>query len=113
MTRPSKSVTNIAEECEKGEGSKCITSAETDVDENTSCKDIQVPQTVTYRKSTKGAKYIPLKKQVQKHNFIFVFNNLKMIVKCRNSYRYLYFLGKKELSDLSKQLSLEQKPKVK
>ena len=63
VTRASKSVTNIAEECEKGEGSKCITSAETNVDENNSCKDIQVPQIVTYRKSTKGAKYIPVKKR--------------------------------------------------
>ena len=62
VTTASKSVTNIAEECEKGKGSKSITSAETDVDKNTSCKDIQVPQTVTYRKSTKGAKYIPVKK---------------------------------------------------
>ena len=62
VTTTSKSVTNIAEECEKGEASKSITIAETDVDENTSSKDIQVPETVTYRKSTKGAKYIPVKK---------------------------------------------------
>ena len=62
VTTVSKSVTNIAEECEKGEGFKSITIAETDVDEHTSCKDIQMPQTVTYRKSTKGAKYIPVKK---------------------------------------------------
>ena len=72
VTTASKSITNIAEEYEKGEGSKSITIAETDVDEKTSCKDIQVPQTVTYRKSTKGAKYIPVKKnQVQIHNFYF------------------------------------------
>ena len=40
VTTASKSVTNITEECEKGEGSKSITIAETDVDENISCKDI-------------------------------------------------------------------------
>ena len=74
----SKSVTNIAQECEKGEGSKSITTiAETDVDENTSSKDIQVEQTVTYRKSTKGAKYIPVKKsRYENITFISVFNNL-------------------------------------
>ena len=62
VTTASKSVTNIAEECEQGEGSKSITITETDVDEKTSSKDIQVAQTVTYRKSTKGAKYIPVKR---------------------------------------------------
>ena len=62
VTTASKSVINIAEECEKGEGSKSITIPETDVDENSFFKDIQVAQTATYRKSTKGAKYIPVKR---------------------------------------------------
>ena len=50
VTRASKSITNIAEEYEKGEGSKSITIAETNVDENISCKDIQVPQTGSLQK---------------------------------------------------------------
>ena len=62
VTTVSKSITNIVEECEKEEGSKSITIAETDVDEHTCCKDIPISPTVTYRKSTKGAKYIPVKK---------------------------------------------------
>ena len=53
VTTVSKSVIKIAEDCKQGEGSKSITIAEMDVDENTSSKDIQVAQTVTYRKSSK------------------------------------------------------------
>ena len=80
VTTASKLVTNITQECEKGEGSKSITTiAETDVDENTSSKDIQVQQTVTYRKSTKGAKYIPVKKGRKKIPFLFLYS---IIYKC-------------------------------
>ena len=67
----SKAITNIAQESEIGEGSKTITIPETD--ENMSGKDIPVGQVLTYRKSTKGAKYIPMKKGGTKTIHLFVY----------------------------------------